>query len=464
MRSLIGWKRKQVPATPARQEPNISSAKINLPIPPEGHLQRVQKSGPAFHGQPEQSVDLRAALPPEPALQTPLPEIPTEPQPQMQAQPRLRAEPQMHQTRMRAQELLELDAARAQELADQAALIEQLRAEASAAEEERQAAHLALRTVRKQGASQGNVKPLGPIAQETSKKLFSKSASRKADPAPSRTRYRMERLWLSPLFRVVLKKGAPILGLFAIAIYLLSDPNLRQEVSQKLADARESIEERPEFRVDLIKVTGTASELIDRVREATELRLPVTTFDLDLEKLRTRVESMDEVAQASLYLRTGGILNIDIKPREPVAIWRVGKNLTLLDAQGVKSGQLEARVARRDLPLVSGQGADAAIAEALAIHRAAGPVKKNLYAVARIGDRRWDLVLDRGLLVKLPVENPIQAVERLIALNEAQDLLARDIRGVDLRDPRRPILRLSEQALDKLRPAEVFDTGEDTSL
>jgi cell division protein FtsQ len=60
-------------------------------------------------------------------------------------------------------------------------------------------------------------------------------------------------------------------------------------------------------------------------------------------------------------------------------------------------------------------------------------------------------VLDRNQRIMLPVEQPVVALERLIALDQAQDLLARDVVAVDLRLQRRPSLRLAPYSLAEMR-------------
>ena len=71
-------------------------------------------------------------------------------------------------------------------------------------------------------------------------------------------------------------------------------------------------------------------------------------------------------------------------------------------------------------------------------------------------------MLDRDQRILLPATDPVQAVERLIALDQVQDLLARDILTVDLRNEHRPVLRLSPFALDALRLGRGMVTVENT--
>jgi cell division protein FtsQ len=135
-------------------------------------------------------------------------------------------------------------------------------------------------------------------------------------------------------------------------------------------------------------------------------------------------------------------------------VWRTQAGLELLDATGHRVAGLLARADRADLPLVAGTGADAAMPEALAIFDAAAPIASRLRGLVRVGARRWDLVLDRDQRIMLPQANPVQAVERLLALDQAEKLLERDILSIDFRNQDRPALRLAPFALDEVRRAQ----------
>ena len=97
---------------------------------------------------------------------------------------------------------------------------------------------------------------------------------------------------------------------------------------------------------------------------------------------------------------------------------------------------------------------DVATPEAMTILAATGQLAPRVRGLVRMGERRWDLVLDRNQRILLPSENPVRALERLLALDQAQDILARDIRAVDLRLPQRPTLRLTTFALNEIRSAQ----------
>ena len=80
--------------------------------------------------------------------------------------------------------------------------------------------------------------------------------------------------------------------------------------------------------------------------------------------------------------------------------------------------------------------------------------------LVRVGERRWDVVLDRDQRILLPEINPVPALEKLIVLDHAQDLFARDLLTIDMRNPARPTIRLSEAAVETLQQIRQIDLSE----
>ena len=281
-----------------------------------------------------------------------------------------------------------------------------------------------------------------------------RTQQRHHDPAPSRWAYRMQRLWLTPLFRVTMRVGVPAFVVtLAVGIYL-SDADRRAAFGQSYAEVKTSVEQRPEFMVGLLAIDGASPELTDAVRAKVDQRLPISRFDLDMDALRIKAESLDAVDSALVKVGTGGVLQITITEREPVFVWRADAGLMLIDATGHRIAGLTERADRADLPLIAGDGADKAVTEATEILHAAGPLASRVRGLLRISERRWNLILDRDQTVLLPAQNPIGALEALIALNQAEDLLARDLASIDLRNEHRPVLRLAPFALEELRRAQ----------
>jgi cell division protein FtsQ len=280
------------------------------------------------------------------------------------------------------------------------------------------------------------------------------------DPAPSKWAYRAHRLMLTPYVRTFLRTGLPVLALVGGVFLWLADEGRRASLVQSLTDLRKEFEARPEFRVSLVRVEGASDDLAEAVRVRIGLSLPMSSFDIDLDAVQARIEDLDAVKRADLRVRSGGVLQVLVTERMPVAIWRTEAGLTLVDEDGHRVAGLLSRSDRPDLPLIAGEGADRATPEALELIAASGHLAPRIRGLVRLGERRWDVVLDRNQRILLPATDPVQALERLLALDEVQDLMNRDVLSVDLRSDHRPILRLSPHALADLRQAQGLEPVE----
>lgn len=279
----------------------------------------------------------------------------------------------------------------------------------------------------------------------------SRAGGTRRDPAPSRLAYRLQRLWLTPVVRALTRIGVPVFALVLGLGAWLGDGERRADLLGRLTEIRERIEHQPAFMVSLMKIEGASPEVDAAIRAMAPVALPASSFDIDLQAYRRLIARLDAVADVRLVIRKGGTLEIAVTERAPAILWRTHAGIEMLDATGHRVATLTARDVRADLPLISGEGADAAVPEALAILRVAGPLLGRIRGLERMGERRWDVVLDRDQRLMLPETNPVRALDRTLALDSAEDLLARDFTHLDLRNPERPTLRLSARALDEFR-------------
>lgn len=290
-----------------------------------------------------------------------------------------------------------------------------------------------------------------------------RSLKSRRDPAPSRIRYRLQRLWLTPSFRSFLKVG-PIVALIGIILHWgVTDPKVSNFVTSQIGDARATFAGREEFKLSAISIRGAGPELSFDVRQAADIPLPISSLDVDLEAVKERVLALAAVREAHVKVIKGGVLDIAVTERLPSVLWRTENGLKLIDHEGVVLGEVFRRVDRTDLPLIAGVGADAHVAQALALFRVARPLEERLRGLVRVGERRWDLVLDRSQRVMLPEDNPVQVLQRVIGLNDADKILKRDVARVDMRNPNRPILRLGETATAQIIRMRLLENGDEVA-
>ncbi|MDG1430600.1 MAG: cell division protein FtsQ/DivIB [Paracoccaceae bacterium] len=279
------------------------------------------------------------------------------------------------------------------------------------------------------------------------------------DPAPSRWAYRIERLWLTPMFRLFVRVGLPFVIVFAGTSIYFADESRRDMVVASYMEMKHSIQQRPEFMVKLMSIDGASDEVSEDIRKIMALDFPVSSWDLDLEGMRQRAMGLDAVADAKIQIRPGGILQFSVAQRQPAIVWRRGDGLEVLDPQGLRVGPLDARTDRSDLPLIAGEGADMAAVEARRLFAVAGPVVDRIRGLVRVGNRRWDVVLDGGQRIMLPAEGAVAALERVMARVQMQDLLARRIDVIDMRNPNRPTVRVAPEVMEEIQKTRAAISG-----
>jgi cell division protein FtsQ len=281
------------------------------------------------------------------------------------------------------------------------------------------------------------------------------------DPAPSRLRYRLTRIWLRPWCRRTVNVGIPIaVGLLALTT-LLAEVDVKGRTTAAWRSLREKVVDQPQFTITRIEVPDVSTDLAEQIRVSAFVELPASSLEVSAATVRGRVESLDAVERARVQVRSNGVLEIRAVERIPVVVWRGERGLQLLDRTGIRVAEIDSRLRRPDLPLIAGAGADAHVPEALMLFDGARPVLDRVRGLVRVGQRRWDLVLDRGQTIRLPEEDPASALRRVMALDAAEELLERDLVAVDMRDSRRPMVRMTEHAATELKRLKSLSAGED---
>lgn len=172
--------------------------------------------------------------------------------------------------------------------------------------------------------------------------------------------------------------------------------------------------------------------------------------EIDLPALRRRVEALPWIAHAEVRRLLPDRLSIRLTERRPFALWQKDRRLALVDSEGVV-------LTREDLarwwhlPLIVGAGAPEAAPGLLAMLEASAMPASTVAAAIRVGERRWDIKLANGLLVRLPARDSepgwgeAEAWAHFAALVREHRLDARDITLVDLRIAGRTVVRLSPE-------------------
>ncbi len=190
------------------------------------------------------------------------------------------------------------------------------------------------------------------------------------------------------------------------------------------------------FGIAEVHITGNSRTPPESILAALGFAPGQSIFDADLKGARARLLELDWVKDVDVVRRYPDTINVRLIEKQPFALWQSGRTIWIVERSG---GQIttENVIAFAQLPFLMGEGAPqlaSEIVDAVAARRA---LSARVRAYQRQSLRRWNLILDNNVVVKLPEENwqkELDTLERLIIDN---GVLERDVVEIDLRDANR---------------------------
>lgn len=267
---------------------------------------------------------------------------------------------------------------------------------------------------------------------------------KKRDPAPSRLGYKFSRWMLSPLIKKSVFFGMPLIILLLPVFIFLKDQNNKNLVEEIVLDFYRKVIERPEFMISALSIQGSSDSLNAEIRENLGLNFPISSFDLDLADLRNRVLSLPPVETAEVRLDGGSILHVKVKEKVPALLLKDDTGIHILNKNGNYIRPLLSTEYGSKLPVITGEGAQKAAAEAFILCSALHDKLDEVRGLVLVGGRRWNIVLKSGQVIMLPEKKSEQAVQKILILDKAEKILSRDIAVFDFRLPYRITLRFPE--------------------
>ena len=220
---------------------------------------------------------------------------------------------------------------------------------------------------------------------------------------------------------------------------------------------------RAGFWFDDARVIGRVHTPVDHLRAALRLKRGESLFAFDVQETKRRLEALPWVRSATVERRLPDTVRLILVEREAVVLWQRKGRYVLLDADGVEIA--DEITPFRHLPVIVGEKAPGQVRALLAIVKSQPALAPRVRAAQFVSGRRWNLRLDdvtRGIDVRLPEENPAEALRRLVEFDRAHDLLRRRPVMVDLRVPDRLVVRLEDGGQqEQILPAVSREPGRD---
>lgn len=188
------------------------------------------------------------------------------------------------------------------------------------------------------------------------------------------------------------------------------------------------------FRLSRVHVTGASAEATPAIQAALDVQRGQAMSSLDLDALLEQVRAVSWVKDARVVRLLPGTLLVEVVEHDRMAIWQANGQISVIDGEGQVIRGADPRQYLH-LPLVVGAGAEAAAAEILPLIEARPRLRDRTEALVRVDERRWDIRLKDGGLIRLPAEDVEGALIQLDALDQRHHLFERGFELVDLKVP-----------------------------
>ena len=198
------------------------------------------------------------------------------------------------------------------------------------------------------------------------------------------------------------------------------------------------------LEVRRVVLRGAHQTAHGEISEALGPVLGASIIHLSLDEARARIEELGWVRSAAVTRLLPDTISVSVREREPAAVWQLKGVLYLIDDSGAVIREVDAgEYANR--PLIVGAGAPEAAGGILKALAGKEELQKRIYALVRVGERRWDMRLRNEIEIKLPEENFESALADLELLQTAQQTLDQPIKYIDLRDPERMVVKKRDE-------------------
>lgn len=260
------------------------------------------------------------------------------------------------------------------------------------------------------------------------------------------------RIFFSHFVRPILIKG--IGGLIALVVVVAIGLKIfKPDILQKVySDLRRSffVQLNTKYSESLkIEVSGNQRVSSDEIRKVIlESNKDQPEFYIQnlIDNIKTKLPWVHEI---KITRSLPNQLNVSIVEFIPFAIWQNdgAKYLTNRDGDIVP---YENSDEFNHLVILSGKGANTHSRSLFNIFVIDAELSKNVFSATWVGDRRWDLRFENGLLVKLPEARIADAWQRLIKINNTPGSLT-GLKIIDLRILDKVYLEYNDSVIKELK-------------
>ena len=196
-----------------------------------------------------------------------------------------------------------------------------------------------------------------------------------------------------------------------------------------------------------IEIAGLAHHEPNEVLNYLGVKPGGPLIGFDSKRARATLQELDWVETATVTRQFPNKLQITITEREPFVVWQYQGKLQVVDQNGKPMSGLSATGSNMQLHVV-GLGANTAAADLVNQMSATPGLFQEVKAAVRVGERRWDLHMNNGLVIALPELDMAIAMKAAETTFLSQAMKGLNVARIDYRIPGELAYRAKATATD----------------
>jgi len=196
------------------------------------------------------------------------------------------------------------------------------------------------------------------------------------------------------------------------------------------------------FSLNEVYVYGRNNTESQRLLEQIQLKKGDSILKYSPDEIRENIKQISWVKDVVVQRKLPDSIFISIEERKPIALWQHRQKHYLVDADGVIISDKNIQNYTH-LPVVVGSDAPRHAPQLLSLLDQLPDFKKRIAAITWVGERRWNLLVDKTIEVKLPEKDPEGALKQLIRVLSNPKIDFTQVKSIDLRQTNQVSLRMS---------------------
>ena len=202
------------------------------------------------------------------------------------------------------------------------------------------------------------------------------------------------------------------------------------------------------FQVRDIMVEGRALTSQKEILDVLNVKRHKSIFIPSLSEVKQKLELLPWVRSATVQRRLPDVLYVRLSERHPIAIWQHKSQMYLVDDSGntLRNPNLTLPA---DLLILTGDDAPKHAASLIAALEDYPDIRQKVTGAMFISQRRWDIIIDHKLKVKLSETELKNSLESFWKLMKNHKLDDKDILAIDLRFKDRAYFQLPPHIIER---------------